>query len=72
MVAGIFGILYLILIFIYVIAAFFIVYHIIRFSFNHSIAVVTLGIFLSVFLFVFFSNLVLFLTINWEKVFSFS
>lgn len=68
--AGIFGILYLLLIIIYMIMALFVVYHIVRFSFHKSVTALTLVIFISVFMFLLFSNLTLFLAVKWEKVFS--
>lgn len=68
--AGIFGLLYLILILVYIIIFLFIIYHILRFSFQKSVMVLALGIFVSVFCCLLFSNLMLFLTIKWDKVFS--
>lgn len=67
---AIFGILYFILLLIYVLAALFIVYHIMRFSLNKGVMILTLVIFLSVLGALLFSNIMLFLTLRWDKIFS--
>ncbi len=68
---AIFGILYLIIVLIYILAALFIIYHIVKFSLHKSTAVLTLAIFLPVFGVLLFTNLMLFLAIDWNGIFSF-
>ncbi|MCX6765380.1 MAG: hypothetical protein NT136_00175 [Candidatus Moranbacteria bacterium] len=67
---AIFGIFYLILFLFFTIAALFIVYHVIKYSFSKSVMVLTLTIFLSVFGALLFSNLMLFLSLRWDEIFS--
>lgn len=68
---AIFGILYLAIVLIYLLAALFIMYHIMKFSLHKSTAVLTLAIFLPVFGTLLFTNLMLFLAIDWNRIFSF-
>jgi len=68
---AIFVILYLIIVLIYILAALFIIYHIVKFSLHKSTAVLTLAIFLPVFGVLLFTNLMLLLAIDWNGIFSF-
>ncbi len=68
---AIFGILYLAIVLIYLLTALFIMYHIMKFSLHKSTAVLTLAIFLPVFGTLLFTNLMLFLAIDWNEIFSF-
>jgi len=68
---AIFGILYLAIVLIYLLTALFIMYHIMKFSLHKSTAVLTLAIFLPVFGTLLFTNLMLFLAIDWNGIFSF-
>lgn len=67
---AIFGIIYLVIVLIYILAALFIMYHIMKFSLHKSTAVLTLAIFLPVFGTLLFTNLMLFLSINWNEILS--
>lgn len=68
---AIFGIIYLAIVLIYLLAALFIIYHIMKFSLHKTTAVLTLAIFLPVFGTLLFTNIMLFLAIDWNEIFSF-
>lgn len=66
-----FGLLYLILLLIYFLIALFIVYHIVRFSLSKSAMALTLGVFLIGLGLLVFANLIVFLSIDWNKIIRF-
>lgn len=66
----IFGILYFILLGIYILAGIFIVYHLVKFSISKSVMMLTIGIFVSVFAVLLLTNITLFFSIPWAKVLS--
>ncbi len=68
---AIFGIIYLVIVLIYILAALFIVYHIMKFSLHKSTVILTLAIFVPVFGVLLFTNLMLFLAIDWNGIISF-
>ena len=67
---AIFGILYVMLFIFYCVAAAFIAFHIIKYSLNKSVMALTLGIFFTVFGALLFANIMLFLSMRWDQVFS--
>lgn len=69
MIAAI-NVLYLIIILFFLLAALFIVYHIVKYSLNKMEMLISLSIFLSVFLVLLFSNLAIFLSIRMDRVIS--
>jgi cytochrome c oxidase subunit IV len=66
----IFGILYFILLIIYILAGIFIIYHLVKFSLSKSVMILTVGIFVSVFAALLLTNITLFFAIPWVKVLS--
>lgn len=60
--------LYLVIIFFFLIAAFFICYHIVRYSLSKAEMFITLAIFLSVFVVLIFSNLNMFSSIRLDRI----
>jgi hypothetical protein len=68
---SIFGLLYFILLIIYILIALFIVYHIVRFSLSKSAMAMTLAIFVGGFGLLLFCNIILFLSINWKEIIKF-
>jgi hypothetical protein len=67
---AVFGILYVMLFIFFSIAAVFIAFHIVKYSLNKSVMVLTLGIFFTVFGALLFSNVMLFLSLQWSQIFS--
>lgn len=60
--------LYLVIILFFLVAAFFIAYHIIKYSLSRAEMIISLSIFLSVFLVLIFSNLYLFFSIRMDRI----
>jgi hypothetical protein len=65
---SLFGSLYLILFFSYIIAAVFIAYHIIRYSLNRTAMIFGLALFLSVFVVLLLSNITLFFSLPLDSL----
>ena len=59
---------YLIIIFFFMVAAFFICYHIIKYSLSKMEMLITLAIFLSVFVVLIISNIIIFSSLRWDQV----
>ncbi len=66
----IFGLLYTILFFIYIIVALFIVFHLLRYTLNRKTAVLSTSFFLVVFTILLFSNAMLFFSLPLNELLS--
>ncbi len=64
----IFGLLYTILFFSYITTAIFIVFHLLRYSLNHKVAVFGTVFFVTVFTFLLFVNAILFFSLPLENL----
>lgn len=62
------NILYLVIMLFFLVAAFFIAYHIIKYSLSRTEMIISLSIFLSIFLVLIFSNLYLFFSIRMDQI----
>lgn len=67
---AIINILYLIIILFFLLSAFFISFHILRYSLSKMEMLISLAIFLSVFVVLFFSNLAIFFSLRLDQIFS--
>jgi hypothetical protein len=64
---ALFGLFYFIIVLVFLASAFFIVYHLARYTFHKDAMILSLAIFLSVFFALFFANLVLFFSVDWQE-----
>jgi len=64
------GVLYILFLLTQIIAAFFVVFHLKRYTINHSMAGFMITVFSVVFLALLFTNIALFFAVPWQNLFS--